>query len=137
MRWGTPILATVLALTALLASIPAAAQTPAEQFVQDSADRAVAILTDKSLSEPDRKAQLRDFLSSVLDLRRIAAYTLGSVSLLNVDSTNPGALYAFNAGTLKEVKSVRSSDWAGKALGWSWRPGKPMPLYGQSIIKLI
>ena len=51
-----------------------------------------------------------------------AAYTLGSVSLLNVDSTDPGGLYAFNAGTLKEVKSVRSSDWAGKALSWSWHP---------------
>ena len=125
MRLGMPIFATGLTLTALLSSIPAAAQTPAEQFVQASADRAVAILTDTSLGEPDRKTQLRDFLSTVLDLRRMATYTLGtaakSASAADVDAfvaayrnfaiaNYNSAFSSYSGQTIHVTGSVQRSD---------------------------
>jgi phospholipid transport system substrate-binding protein len=69
----------------------AAATTPAEQFVQQSADQAIAILGNKSLTEDQRQAQLLAFLSSLLDLKRVALFTLGPAA----KTAPPDALAAY------------------------------------------
>jgi phospholipid transport system substrate-binding protein len=50
---------------------------PAETFVQDSIDKGYTILNDSALSADERENRFRAFLISVLDMRRIAAFTLG------------------------------------------------------------
>ena len=78
MRYFAAGLVAVIALWLTAApGANAAATTPAEQFVQQSADQAVAILGNKSLTDEQRKAQLMAFLSSLLDLKRVALFTLG------------------------------------------------------------
>ena len=39
--------------------------------------RGTAILNNRDLSDADRRAQLRDYLSSLIDIRHIALFTLG------------------------------------------------------------
>ncbi len=76
------VLATVwvLAITAgLAASVSgAAAQTPAEAFVQQNVQRGLTILNNHGLAEGQRRDQFRDFLTSLTDIRRIALFTLGA-----------------------------------------------------------
>src|ERR1700687_1018274 len=51
---------------------------PVEAYVQENVDIGLKILQDKSRSETDRHAKLREFLVGLLDLKRIALFTLGS-----------------------------------------------------------
>jgi len=51
--------------------------SPAETFVQDSIDKGYAILNDSAVSADERANRFRAFLISVLDMKRIAAFTLG------------------------------------------------------------
>jgi phospholipid transport system substrate-binding protein len=50
---------------------------PVETFVQDSVDKGYAILNDTALSADERETRFGKFLLSVLDIKRIAAFTLG------------------------------------------------------------
>src|SRR5258706_3645814 len=54
-----------------------ATANPAETFVQDSIDKGYAILNDSALSADERENRFHAFLISVLDMKRIAAFTLG------------------------------------------------------------
>ncbi|MBV8799371.1 MAG: ABC transporter substrate-binding protein [Alphaproteobacteria bacterium] len=66
-------------LCLLLLSLSAArAGTPVEDFVQQSVDRGIAVLKDRSLSENDRRRQLGEFLAAVLDTKRMALFMLGT-----------------------------------------------------------
>lgn len=56
---------------------PAAAASPAEQFVNDNLQKGLGILTNKALSKDQRRDQFQDFLLSLADLKAIANYTLG------------------------------------------------------------
>lgn len=78
-------------LLSATAAAGAAPLAPAEQFVQDGADRAVAILKDKSLSDAARKQKLWDFLAELLDLKRTALYALGAAA----SAAPPDALTAY------------------------------------------
>lgn len=49
----------------------------AEQFVRTDLQRGMDILNNHSLSDADRRAQIREFLTSLTDIRRIALFTLG------------------------------------------------------------
>jgi ABC-type transporter MlaC component len=88
-------LAGVFVALAVLWLIPVGANAtplkPAEQFIQDSADRAVAILTDKSLTEADRRAKLWGFLSGILDLKRTALFVAGPAA----KTASPDVLAAY------------------------------------------
>jgi phospholipid transport system substrate-binding protein len=55
----------------------AGANTAAEVFVQQSAGKALAILKDTTLSETGKHARVEDLMSSLLDLKRMAMFTLG------------------------------------------------------------
>jgi phospholipid transport system substrate-binding protein len=77
----------------LLFSAPAWSQTPAESFVQQGTAKAIAILADKTLSNAQRQEQIANLMTSLLDLKRMALFTLGPA----VKSANPVDLDAFFA----------------------------------------
>ena len=74
-------------------SAPVHAATPTEQFVADNAQKGLTILSDKTLSKDQRKAQFQDFLTGLTDIKAIADYTLGQYRR----SASPGDLSAFDA----------------------------------------
>jgi len=59
------------------AVFPARAQAPVEAFLQQSIDRGIAILKDKSLAPAERRARIGEFLAGVLDTQRMAKFMLG------------------------------------------------------------
>jgi len=56
---------------------PSIAAVPVETFVQQNVDAGVTILQDKAKPENERRAKFREFLLGLLDLKRIALFTLG------------------------------------------------------------
>ena len=75
-------LRTVLCLLAFvaiaaLAASDAHAASSAETFVQSNIDKTYAILNDEALSASEREQQFRALLLSVVDVRRVAVFTLG------------------------------------------------------------
>jgi phospholipid transport system substrate-binding protein len=58
----------------------AQAATPAESFIQDNAQKGLAILKDNSLSRDAKQAQFQSFLESLIDIHRIALFTLGTAA---------------------------------------------------------
>jgi ABC-type transporter MlaC component len=71
--WG--MLAAALAIGASIA--PASAATSPDGFVQQQIGDGIAILGNKALSTADRSARIEALLSTFLDLKRMAVYTLG------------------------------------------------------------
>jgi ABC-type transporter MlaC component len=67
----------LLAGVLLLGALPVRAATSSERFVQNTIERAYAIVDDRSLDEGQRNRKLHDFLRSVADVRRIALFTAG------------------------------------------------------------
>lgn len=66
-----------LASALFAAASPAQAASPVEAFVESDIQTGLGILQDKSLSDADRRARIRDFLQTLLDTRRIGLYALG------------------------------------------------------------
>lgn len=91
MRRFIMMLGLFLAVAATQLSTATAASSPAERFVQQGADNGVAILKDKSLSNADRKARVDEFLKALLDLHRMAMFTLGQAAA----SASPDDVNAF------------------------------------------
>ncbi len=60
-----------------LATSPAAAANPAEQFIADNVQKGITILNNTQLSKDQRKAQFRDFLLGLTNIQAIGRYTLG------------------------------------------------------------
>lgn len=56
------------------------AATPAEDFIQNNAQKGLAILKDTSLSRDAKQVQFQSFLESLIDIHRIAVFTLGAAS---------------------------------------------------------
>ncbi|MGD0191755.1 MAG: ABC transporter substrate-binding protein [Rhizomicrobium sp.] len=66
------------ALLAIAAtSTPSWAEAGSENFVRANVQRGLTILNNHSISEAQKRAQFRDFLTSLTDIRRIAMFTLG------------------------------------------------------------
>jgi phospholipid transport system substrate-binding protein len=68
----------LVAAATLFASVPAAAATPGETYVQTNVQRGLQILNNHSIPDAQRRAQFRDFLTGLTDIRRIALFTLGN-----------------------------------------------------------
>lgn len=86
----------ILALTAMVvfpahSAFAQAAGNPAEAFVQQNVDRGYQILNNRGLTGTQRRAQFRDFLVSLTDLRRIGMFTLGQYA----NSASPADIDAF------------------------------------------
>jgi phospholipid transport system substrate-binding protein len=62
---------------AIVAAGPARAGSPVEGFVQQSVDRGIAVLKDKSLDDASRRKQIGEFLAEVLDTKKMAIFMLG------------------------------------------------------------
>lgn len=64
--------------TMALVVLPARAGAPVETFVQQNVDRGVQILKDKTLSDEERRKEIRDLLTTVVDARKIGLFALGA-----------------------------------------------------------
>lgn len=72
-------LALTLSLAATpLALRPALAANPAEAFVSDNINKGLGILNNKALSTDQRRSQFEGFLLGLVDMKRIAQFTLGN-----------------------------------------------------------
>jgi len=78
--FGRPLAALVAFMLALaLLGAPAArAQTGAENYVRENVQRGLTILNNHSIPDAERRAEFRDFLTGLTDIRRIALFTLGA-----------------------------------------------------------
>lgn len=78
--WYAVLLAAIVAAIAMLSASEiraAPAANTAETFVQENVEKGYAILNSTTLSDEQRRAQFRDFILSLTDLRRIGMFTLG------------------------------------------------------------
>jgi len=69
--------ATMFVLPLLAAGPAAAATNPAESFVNDNIQKGLDILRDKKLNTVQRRDQFETLLLGLVDVRRIALFTLG------------------------------------------------------------
>ena len=69
--------AAALAACVMPACAAQASGTAVESFVQQNVDAGVKILQDKSVPVSTRHERFRDFLLQLMDLKRVALYTLG------------------------------------------------------------
>lgn len=63
----------------LLMTIPSPVQaaTATEKFIQNTVNRTLAVVNDRSRDEAQRKRELRDVLHSAVDTNRVALFTIG------------------------------------------------------------
>jgi len=82
MRFFAPrrlaVLAAALVAALALTNVAAQANTPAEEFVQQNVQRGLSILKNHNIPDTQRRAEFREFLTSLTDIRRIALFTLGA-----------------------------------------------------------
>lgn len=67
-----------LMVIGMLAAVPARAELASENFVRNNVQRGLTILNNHSVADTQRRAEFRDFLTSLTDIRRIAMFTLGA-----------------------------------------------------------
>ena len=97
---------------ALASAAPAAAQSPAEAFVQNNIGAGLAILNNNTLPKDQKRTQFRSLLLSLINLDRLADYTLGPVK----NTASPGDVADFEnafgdyASALYETEFNRYSD---------------------------
>jgi phospholipid transport system substrate-binding protein len=84
MRLSMPLMRRALLILAVLAAAPlltarpaAAAENVAESFVDDNIHKGLDILRDKRLNTVQRRDQFETLLLGLVDVRRIAVFTLG------------------------------------------------------------
>jgi len=97
-----------------LATIARAA-TPVETFVQQSIDQGIAILKNKTLSDAERRAQVRDILFRLIDAKKIGLFALGSARGKASQADLDAYVDAFKAFTVASYES-RLSGYDGQAL---------------------
>jgi phospholipid transport system substrate-binding protein len=91
------------------ASAPAAAaESPAESFVQDNIHKGLDLLNNKSLSTDQRRTQFATFLLGLTDMKRIADFTLGQYRR----TASPADLAAFDAAFQNYAVAVYQSYFA-------------------------
>lgn len=77
MRRAVLALAVLAAAPLLIARPAAAATTPAETFVNDNIQKGLSILRDKKLTTDQRRDQFQTLLLGLVDVPRVAVFTLG------------------------------------------------------------
>ena len=108
--------------TGLLHTLPAEAATPEAVFVQQNIDKGYAILNDRSLAPQQRTEKFRDFLSQLMDTKRIAAFELGPYVRTSADVDV--AKFADGLGDL--IASLFQHDLAGN-------PGETLSVTGAVV----
>jgi phospholipid transport system substrate-binding protein len=109
------IAALVVAMAAFAATEPAMAATPAETFVSQNVQRGLTILNNHSISDTQRRAQFRDFLTSLTDIHRIALFTLGAARRTAAPADIDSFAAAFKEYAVAVYES-RLNQYAGQSL---------------------
>lgn len=86
-----PYAGAIVAVAAMCLTCPALAGSPVEDYAQKTIDQGISLLKDKALSDAQRSIELRNFLDSTLDMKRIALFTLGD----HAKTASPAALDAY------------------------------------------
>jgi phospholipid transport system substrate-binding protein len=105
----------VLATVLTLGASPATAATPSETFVQQNVQRGLTILNNHGISDTERRAQFRDFLTSLTDIRRIALFTLGAARRTSSPSDVEAFVNAFRDYAVAVYES-RLNQYSGQYL---------------------
>jgi phospholipid transport system substrate-binding protein len=84
-----------IAIGALLGAPANAAPNPAEGFVQQKIDSGYNILNNRGLSAQARRTQFRQFLLGLVELKRIANFTLGPAARTTSDGDKAAFQDAF------------------------------------------
>ncbi len=100
----------------------AEATTPEAAFVQQNIERGYAILNDRSLAPQQRTDKFRDFLSHLMDTRRIATFELGPY----VRTSTDGDVAKFADGLGDLIASLFQHDLAGN-------PGETLNVTGSVV----
>ena len=90
-----------------LAASNAHAANSAETFVQSNIDRTYAVLNDGALSPPEREQRFRTLLLSVVDVRRVALFTLGP---MRETQRKPMSRHSNTCSRSSSPESI-SADW--------------------------
>lgn len=114
-RGALPILCAIAMAAVALASPAAAALTLAESFVQENVERGLAILNNHSIPDAQRRAEFRDFLTSLTDIRRIALFTLGPARRTATPEETDSFVNAFRNYAVAVYES-RLDQYAGQSL---------------------
>jgi phospholipid transport system substrate-binding protein len=69
--------ALALAFAGFMAAAPAAAATPAEDFVSANIQKGLMILNDSQISQSERSAKFEQLLLGATDMKRVAVFALG------------------------------------------------------------
>jgi phospholipid transport system substrate-binding protein len=101
--WG---LAALMGFAGLgFASLPAAAASPAESYVQDNIHKGLELLNNRALSTEQRRSQFETFLLGLTDMKRIADFTLGQYRR----GASPADVAAFDAAFQSYAVAVYQS----------------------------
>ncbi|HTW35571.1 MAG TPA: ABC transporter substrate-binding protein [Rhizomicrobium sp.] len=109
------VAALVVTIAALAVAEPAAAATPAEAFVSQNVQKGLTILNNHSISDTQRRAEFRDFLTSLTDIRRIALFTLGAARRTAAPADVDAFINAFRDYAVAVYES-RLNQYAGQFL---------------------
>ncbi len=109
------VFAAIIAAAVLSLSAPASAATPAEAFVQTNVQRGLSILNNHGIPDAQRRAQFRQFLTSLTDIRRIALFTLGSARRTASPADTEAFVNAFRDYAVSVYES-RLSAYSGQSL---------------------
>jgi phospholipid transport system substrate-binding protein len=109
------VAALIVAIVAFGASQPALASAPAEQFVSQNVQKGLTILNNHSISDTQRRAQFRDFLTGLTDIRRIALFTLGAARRTAAPADVEAFVNAFREYAVAVYES-RLSQYSGQFL---------------------
>ncbi len=105
----------MLAMAGSFMASPASAATPAEAYVQQNVQKGLSILNNHSLADAQRRAQFRDFLTSLTDIQRIATFTLGPALRTASHSDVEAFVNAFREYAVAVYES-RLSQYSGQSL---------------------
>jgi phospholipid transport system substrate-binding protein len=107
----------ILTLAAPLAlAAPAWSQVgPAETYVSANVQKGLTILNNRSLPDAERRAEFRDFLTTLTDIRRIALFTLGPARRTAAPAQVDAFVEAFRNYAVSVYES-RLTAYAGQSL---------------------
>lgn len=114
-RVRAAIAALILILGACFAATSASAESGAEAFVRNNVQRGLTILNNHGIPDAQRRAQFREFLTSLTDIRRIALFTLGSARRTTTPQETEQFVNAFREYAVAVYES-RLSAYSGQTL---------------------
>ncbi|MFL5239052.1 MAG: phospholipid-binding protein MlaC [Rhizomicrobium sp.] len=115
MRYGWRLSIFVVVVLSVGAPLPAGAQAPVEAFLQQSIDRGIAVLKDKSLDNVGRREKISDMLVELLDTRKMALFMLGNLRETAAASDLDVYAEAYKAYTIASYESQLGS-YGGQSL---------------------